>query len=67
MNGVLLVKKMNNLTKPNIKLFHICVYHCTNVRKLSILWRSLSSADPGGGGGTGAPDPPEKSQKIRVS
>ena len=28
MNGILPVKKMNNLTKLNIKLFHICLYHC---------------------------------------
>ena len=28
MNGVLPVKKMNNLTKLNIRLFHICLYHC---------------------------------------
>ena len=28
MNGILPVKKMNNMTKLNIKLFHICLYHC---------------------------------------
>ena len=28
MNGVLPVQKMTNLTKLNIKLFHICLYHC---------------------------------------
>ena len=28
MNGILPVKKMNNLTKLNIKLFHNCLYHC---------------------------------------
>ena len=28
MNGILPDKKMNNLTKLNIKLFHICLYHC---------------------------------------
>ena len=28
MNGILPVKRMNNLTKLNIKLFHICLYHC---------------------------------------
>ena len=27
MNGILPVKKMNNLTKLNIKLFRICLYH----------------------------------------
>ena len=27
MNGILPVKKMNNLTKLNIKLFHICFYY----------------------------------------
>ena len=27
MNGMLPVKKMNNLTKLNTKLFHICLYH----------------------------------------
>ena len=27
-NGVLPVKKVNNLTKLNIELFHICLYHC---------------------------------------
>ena len=29
--------------------------------------RCTSCADPEGGGGTGGPDPPEKSQKYRVS
>ena len=36
MNGVLPVKKMNNLTKLNIKLFHICLYHCKD-RTLNFL------------------------------
>ena len=27
MNGILPGKKMNNLTKLNIKLFRICLYH----------------------------------------
>ena len=27
LNGILPVKKMNNLTKLNIKLFRICLYH----------------------------------------
>ena len=36
MNGVLPVKKMNNLTKLNIKLFQICLYHCKD-RTLNVL------------------------------
>ena len=36
MNGILPVKKMNNLTKPNIKLFHICIHHCKD-RTLNFL------------------------------
>ena len=35
-NGVLPVKKMNNLTKLNIKLFHICLYHWQD-RRLNFL------------------------------
>ena len=32
MNGILPVKKMNNLTKLNIKLFRICLYHYKDKR-----------------------------------
>ena len=36
MNGVLPVQKMTNLTKLNIKLFHICLYQCKD-RTLNFL------------------------------
>ena len=39
----------------------------TNTDRYHILVKQVSCADPEGGGGTGGPDPPEKSQKYRVS
>ena len=35
--------------------------------KLDATERGISCAEPGGGGGAWGPDPPEKSQKYRVS
>ena len=44
MNGGLPVKKMNNLTKLNIKLFHICLYHCKD-RTLNFLEITYKTMD----------------------
>ena len=45
MNGGLPVKKMNNLTKLNIKLFHICLYHCKDrtLNFLEITYKTMAT------------------------